>query len=174
MILSHVMRKPVFAVCEQQRCRSACASVQFDQWLCYSLLRKFYTSSFYVRNFKPLHSFCGCAGRFESTLVAKPWKQVLSWRGYLKIEMSRGTAKPRTSCMPSKYWSACTSAQSHQSLLAALWIVNPKRLHPLSSLRLWTDQRNSEAGLDPCVFIGAGTREKVSSGLRPGKTLSTS
>ena len=28
--------------------------------------------SFYIRNFKPLLSFCGCAGRFESTLVANP------------------------------------------------------------------------------------------------------
>ena len=35
--LSHVMRKPVFAICEQQRCRSACASAQSDQHLCCSL-----------------------------------------------------------------------------------------------------------------------------------------
>ena len=34
---SHVMRKPVFAICEQQRCRSACASAQSDQHLCCSL-----------------------------------------------------------------------------------------------------------------------------------------
>ena len=31
--LSHVMKKPVYAICEQQRRRSACASVQFDQHL---------------------------------------------------------------------------------------------------------------------------------------------
>ena len=37
--MSRVMRKPVFAICEQQRRRSACASVQSDQRLCYSLLR---------------------------------------------------------------------------------------------------------------------------------------
>ena len=37
--MSHIMRKPVYATCEQQRCRSACASVQSDQHLCYSLLR---------------------------------------------------------------------------------------------------------------------------------------
>ena len=36
--MSHVMRKPVFAVCEQQRRRSACASAQSDQHLCSSLL----------------------------------------------------------------------------------------------------------------------------------------
>ena len=37
--MSHIMRKPVFAVCEQQRHRSACASVQSDQGLYCSLLR---------------------------------------------------------------------------------------------------------------------------------------
>ena len=35
--MSHVMRKPVYAICEQQRRRSACASVQSDQRLCCSL-----------------------------------------------------------------------------------------------------------------------------------------
>ena len=30
------------------------------------------TSSFYIHNFKPLASFCGCADRVESTLVANP------------------------------------------------------------------------------------------------------
>ena len=37
--VSPVMRKPVFAICEQQRRRSACASVQSDQRLCCSLPR---------------------------------------------------------------------------------------------------------------------------------------
>ena len=32
------MRKPVYAIWEQQRRRSACASAQSDQRLCYSLL----------------------------------------------------------------------------------------------------------------------------------------
>ena len=35
--LSHIMRKPVYAICEQQRRRSACASAQSDQCLCCSL-----------------------------------------------------------------------------------------------------------------------------------------
>ena len=34
---SPVMRKPVFAICEQQRRRSACASAQSDQPFCCSL-----------------------------------------------------------------------------------------------------------------------------------------
>ena len=37
--LSHVMRKPVYAICEQQRRRSTCASTQYDQCLCWLLPR---------------------------------------------------------------------------------------------------------------------------------------
>ena len=70
--MSHVMRKPVYAIYEQQRRRSACASAQSDQRLCCSLPRSHDTSSFYTPNFQPLPSFCGCAGWFESTLVANP------------------------------------------------------------------------------------------------------
>ena len=32
------MRKPVYAICEQQMCRSACASAQSDQHLCFRCL----------------------------------------------------------------------------------------------------------------------------------------
>ena len=70
--MSHFMRKPVYAICEQQRCRSACAYAQSDQHLCCSLPRWYNNSSFYIRNLKPLPSFCGCTGRSESTLVANP------------------------------------------------------------------------------------------------------
>ena len=70
--MSHVMRKPVYAICEQQRRRSACASAQSDQRLCYSLPRWYNTFSFYIQNFKPLASLCSWAGRFESYLVANP------------------------------------------------------------------------------------------------------
>ena len=59
------MRKTVFAICEQQRRSSACASARSDQQLCCSLPRQYHTSSFYIRNFKPLPSFCGCIGWFE-------------------------------------------------------------------------------------------------------------
>ena len=37
LYLSHVMRKPVLAICKRQMCRSACASTQSDQRL-YCLL----------------------------------------------------------------------------------------------------------------------------------------
>ena len=58
--MGHVMRKPVDVICEQQRRRLACASAQSDQHLSWSLTRWYNTSSFYIRNFKPLPSFCGC------------------------------------------------------------------------------------------------------------------
>ena len=70
--MGHVMRIPVFAICEQQRRRSAWASAQSDQHLFYSLPGYYYTSFFYIWNFKPLVVPCGCAGRFESYLVANP------------------------------------------------------------------------------------------------------
>ena len=63
------MRKPVYAICYQQRRRSASASAQSDQHLCCSLLRQHNTSSFYIQNFKPPAGLYGCAGRFESYLV---------------------------------------------------------------------------------------------------------
>ena len=66
------MRKPVYAICGQQRRSSACTSTQSDQHLCCLLPRQYNTSFFCVRNFKPLASVCGCAGRFESYLVANP------------------------------------------------------------------------------------------------------
>ena len=66
------MRKPVYAICEQQRRRSACTSALSDQHLCCSLSRQYNTSTCYIRNFKILASFCGCAGQFEPTLVAHP------------------------------------------------------------------------------------------------------
>ena len=35
--MSHITRKPVYAICQQQRSRSACAFAQSDQHLCCSL-----------------------------------------------------------------------------------------------------------------------------------------
>ena len=64
--------KICFAICEQQRRRSACASTQSDQRLCYSLLRQYNTSSFYSQNFNRLVNLCSWADRFESYLVKDP------------------------------------------------------------------------------------------------------
>ena len=45
------------------------------------------TSSFYIHNFKPFPSFCGCAGRFVSYLVANT-----------EDKFSRDTAQFRETC----------------------------------------------------------------------------
>ena len=70
--MSLVMRKPIFTICKQQRHRSACASAQSDQCLRCLLPRQYNASSFYVRTFKPLASYCGCAGWFVSYMVKNP------------------------------------------------------------------------------------------------------
>ena len=61
------MRKPAYAICKQQRRRSACASAQSDQRLCFCCL-----DSINIQNFKPLASLCSLAGQFESHLVGNP------------------------------------------------------------------------------------------------------
>ena len=64
--LSHVMRKPAYVKCEQERCRSACASAQSDQRLYCSLPRQYNRYTCYIQTFKTLVSFCHWVGRFES------------------------------------------------------------------------------------------------------------
>ena len=62
------MRKPVFAICEQQR-----QSAQSHQHICCSLPGWYNnTSTYYSRNFKTLASLCSQVGRLESDLVANP------------------------------------------------------------------------------------------------------
>ena len=51
-------RKPVFGVCEQQRCRPACTSAQSDQHLCYSLNGKYHIQTCYKQYFNFLASLC--------------------------------------------------------------------------------------------------------------------
>ena len=70
-----------YAICEQQRRRSACASAQSDQRLCCSLPRQNDTSSLYIRNFKILVGFCSWAGQFVSSLVGDSRRHIFSWRG---------------------------------------------------------------------------------------------
>ena len=62
----------LYVICEKQRRRSACASVQSDQRLYCRLPRQYNTSSCYSQNFKTLASVCLWAGRFVSHLVANP------------------------------------------------------------------------------------------------------
>ena len=64
--MSHIVRKPVYTICKQQRRRSACASAQSDQHLCCLLSGWYNTSNFYIQNFTPL---CSWEGWFESWLA---------------------------------------------------------------------------------------------------------
>ena len=61
-----------FAICEQQRRRSACASTQSDQRLCCSLPGWYNISACHSRNFKTLARLISWAGRFESHLFGNP------------------------------------------------------------------------------------------------------
>ena len=67
-----------YAICEQQRCRSACASALSDQCLCCSLPRQNDTSSLYIRNFKILAGLCSWAGQFVSCLVGDSRRHIFS------------------------------------------------------------------------------------------------
>ena len=88
------MRKPVYAICEQQRRSSACSSAQFDQHLCCSLPRYYDISSFYIGNFMTLASFFSWADQFESYLVANPEVRFLVTK--LKWWIHLNTLKIRT------------------------------------------------------------------------------
>ena len=69
-----------YAICEQPRRRSACASAQSDQRLFCSLPRQNDTSSLYIRNFKILAGLCSWAGQFVSCLVGDSRRHIFSWR----------------------------------------------------------------------------------------------
>ena len=73
-----------YAIYEQQRRRSACASAQSDQCLCCLLPRQNDTSSLYIRNFKILVGRCSWAGQFVSCLVGDSWRHIFSWPGSYK------------------------------------------------------------------------------------------
>ena len=96
---SLVMRKSVFAICKQQKCRSACASTQSVSTLVVHCIDSV-ISLVSISEISRLASFCGCAGRFESYLVKNPKTGFLMMRlkctrefSYLKqqqLELRRG------------------------------------------------------------------------------------
>ena len=63
--LSHVMRKPFFAICQQQRRRSACACVQSDQRLCFCCLDSII----------PLVSISKISSLYLASVAAQTWSQ---------------------------------------------------------------------------------------------------
>ena len=85
-----------YAICEEQRRRSACASAQSDQRLRCSMPRQNDTSSFYIRNFKILASLCSWAGRFVSCLVEDSRRYIFSWRGWYRSEGILANLTPYT------------------------------------------------------------------------------
>ena len=87
--MSHVMRKPVFALCEQQWPRSACASAQSDQCLCYSLLRWYNICSFYMQNLKPLASRYSWVGQFVSYQIWNPVVRVSHDKAHMSHVMKK-------------------------------------------------------------------------------------
>ena len=64
--MSHIMRKPVFAICKQQRHRSACASARslISAFVIYCL--DSIISRFYMQNLKPLASLFSWVDGLES------------------------------------------------------------------------------------------------------------
>ena len=95
-------------------------SAQSDQHLCCSLRRYYNTSSVYIWTVKPLPSVCGCAGWFESYLVAKPRRQAFSWHGSYTVPLFPCSIRIPFS---RTYYNTCTSISrqsgifQHQDLL---------------------------------------------------------
>ena len=65
-------------VCEQLRCRPACASAQTDQRLYYSLTGKYHILPCYERNITIIAILCTWGDWFESSFFWKPQRQVFS------------------------------------------------------------------------------------------------
>ena len=117
-----------YAIWEQQRCRSACASAQSDQHLCFSLLRQYDTYTCFIKSFKIVTSFCSWAGWFETDLVENSWRQVFAWCGSddddirnsfntnILIWVAARQNQQNHLCAQRRLRSAWASAQSDQNL----------------------------------------------------------
>ena len=62
-------------------------------------------SSFYIQNFKPPASFCGCAGLFESYLVENPEDRFSRDKAQIKIELKIKTSSTLTNKLLWFLWS---------------------------------------------------------------------
>ena len=69
--MSHIMRKPVLPNANNKDADQPAHLRSLISAFVVRCLDSIITS-FYIRNFKPLPSFCGWAGQFESTMVANP------------------------------------------------------------------------------------------------------
>ena len=115
---SYVMRKSAYAICEQQRCRSACVCVQSDQHLCCSLLSYYNTSSFYIQTFKTLTWLCRWAGRFVSYRLQTQKTGFLMMRLIILLLLSSVALQNLQNdlCAQRRLRSACVFTQCDQSL----------------------------------------------------------
>ena len=77
--MSHATSKPVYAIWEQQRRRSVCASAESDQHLCCSLPRQYNILSIYIGKFMTLASFFKWADRLGYILHKKKKKNNYRW-----------------------------------------------------------------------------------------------
>ena len=143
--MSHVIRKPVNGICEQQRCRSACASAQSDQRLCCSLPWWYNRSSFYIRNFKPLLSSWSWAGRFESSLLATPKTCFLVTRFISEWEQENSNTAMQ------KFRSSWASNLWSESLLSTY-----KRFWSLASQTAYCKDSNQTRWMPRLIWVFAG------------------
>ena len=110
------MRKPVLAICVQQRCRSACASEQSDQHLCFSLLSIIPLVSISKISRLQLVSVAEQAG------LSLPWSQTLK-TGFVVTRLNWAASSEFGTyrlCEQRRFRRACASAQSRQNLRCSL------------------------------------------------------
>ena len=108
--MSHVMRKPGYAICEQQRRISACESTQSDQRLCCSLPGLYKTSTCYsqilwmdgwVRVLRPFNSL---------SVISRRWKGEYERLCAMKRRLGSGRISPPAWFEPATPWSEVGSA----------------------------------------------------------------
>ena len=103
------VRKPVFGVSKQQRCRPACVYPQSDQLLFYSLTGKYHILTCYKRNFNHLAGLCSW---FESYLVGNQENRFSDVEAYLlsywddnRVDIMLGTST--FICIQEEYFHKC-------------------------------------------------------------------
>ena len=76
---------------------------------------------FYIRNFKHLASCCGCAGQFESYLVANPKTGFLVTRLIYVVYGTRGSFRQRATSLTPLSGCDCTWATTRQNVSWGVW-----------------------------------------------------
>ena len=120
-----------YAICEQQRCRSACASAQSNQHLCCSLLRQYDMYTCYIPCCKILASLCSLADWFESYLVANSRRHVFAWCGSWHSFCSFITSSLKGSVARCKVsGNVLTSWWTSACIFTRHWCLSPNLFEP--------------------------------------------